>query len=96
MSNYAVSLLTIEMTANSCVVYLIEDTILQFLIMRNNYTRGIRSIRTISQQPVIDRIPMWPCTRTYRQFNVRFFKLIASKSTYQSYTLFIHGIRCTD
>ena len=58
LANQAVGLLTTEMTSNSCVVDLIEDNILQFLIMRNNDTRSTRSIREISQQAGIDRISM--------------------------------------
>ena len=47
-----------EMTANRCVVDLIEDSILQFFIMRNIDTRGIRSISEIAQRDIIDRISM--------------------------------------
>ena len=54
----AVGILTTEMTANSCLVDLIEDTLLQFFMMRNNNTRGIRSIRAIAQQAAVDRISM--------------------------------------
>ena len=58
MANQAVGLLTIEMIANSYVVDLIEDTIIQFLIMRNNDTRIICGIRAIAQQAVIDKLLM--------------------------------------
>ena len=56
LARYAVGLLMTEMTANSCVVDLIEDSILQFLSVRNHDTRDIRSIRAIAPQAVIDRI----------------------------------------
>ena len=58
LANQAVGLLTTEGTAYSCVVDLIENKILQFLIIVNNDTRDILGIRATAQQAVIDIISM--------------------------------------
>ena len=79
LANLAIGLLKTEMTANHCVMDLIDNSLVHFFTMRNNDVRGIRSIRAIAHQAVIDRISMQPSTRTCRQFNVRVLKLITSK-----------------
>ena len=54
----AVGLLTTKMTTYRSVMNLKEDTVLQFLIVRDNDARCIRRIRAIAQQTIIDGILM--------------------------------------
>ena len=54
LAHHMIGLLAAQMSAESSIMSLIEDSILKFLIMRNNDARSILSIRAIAQQTLID------------------------------------------